>query len=86
MSKLDRLTGPTVPRVIEVATGETTEAAVERFVAVHGRAPASCIVVPTRATEDELPEREAAWAEQQRRLIAAAKSQPKKEEPNGRRS
>jgi hypothetical protein len=82
MAKLDRLTGPALPRVIEVVGDEPVEAAVERFVARHGRAPSSCIIVPARATEDELPECEAAWADQQRRLIAAAKSQPKKEEAN----
>ncbi|MGJ3628505.1 hypothetical protein AB5I41_19045 [Sphingomonas sp. MMS24-JH45] len=85
MSKLDRLTGPMVPRVIEVATDEKTEAAIGRFIAQHGRAPASAIVVPARATDNELPDLERMWAEQQRRLVADARTATNKLKEEGNR-
>ncbi|MFZ5747661.1 MAG: hypothetical protein ACOY45_08360 [Pseudomonadota bacterium] len=83
MAKLDRLTGPALPRVIEVATGETDEDAIGRFIARHGRAPASAIIVPTRATDDELPMLEGQWAEQQRRLVADARTETRKLKEEG---
>ncbi|GAY21198.1 hypothetical protein SFOMI_1733 [Sphingobium fuliginis] len=82
IARLEQGRAAIVPNVVEVATVETDEQAVARFIAQHGRAPSSCIVVPARAAEEELPECETAWADQQRRLIGAAKSQSKKEEPN----
>lgn len=77
-----------VPHVIEVASGETDEQAIGRFVDRHGRTPASCIIVPTRASNDQLADLEAIWAEQQRRLVADARTvtQKLKEEPDARRN
>lgn len=77
-----------VPNVVEVATGETDDEAFARFIAKHRRAPSVCIVIPARATDDELADLEPMWAEQQRRLVADARTETRKlkEEPNGRRN
>ncbi|MFB0874252.1 MULTISPECIES: hypothetical protein [unclassified Sphingobium] len=88
IARLEQGRAAIVPHVIEVATGETDEQAIGRFVARHGRAPASCIVLPARATDDELADLEPLWAEQQRRLVADARTETRKlkEAPNGRRN
>lgn len=88
IARLEQGRAIAVPNVVEVATGETDEQAIGRFVARHGRAPALCIVLPARATDDELADLEPMWAEQQRRLVADARTGTRKlkEEPNGRRN
>lgn len=88
IARLEARRAAVVPNVVEVGTGETDERAIARFVARHGRVPASCIVLPARATDDELPMLESMWADQQRRLVADARTETRKlkEEPNGRRN
>lgn len=88
IARLEQGRAAVVPNVFEVAIGETDEQAIERFVARYGRAPSSYIVVPARATDDELADLEPMWAEQQRRLVADARAATRnlKEEPNGRRN
>lgn len=88
IARLEQGRAAIIPHVIEVASGETDEQAIERFIARQGRAPSSCIVVPARATDDELADLEPMWAEQQRRLVADARTETRrlKEDPNGPRN
>lgn len=68
-----------VPNVVEVAHGETHEEAIVSFIAKHGAAPRSCIVVPMRIAPNQRADREPAWAEMQRKLIADARDKNLKE-------
>ena len=88
IARLEQGRAIAVPNVVEVGSDETDEQAIERFVARYGRAPSSCIVVPARATDDELADLEPMWADQQRRLVADARTQTRKlkEEGNVKRN
>lgn len=79
IARLERGNAAAVPHVFEVAQGETDEQAVARFIAKHGAPPRSCVVVPMRITPDQRADREAAWAEMQRKLIADARDMNLKE-------
>lgn len=79
IARLENGSAAAVPNVVEVAHGETHEDAIERFIAIHGAAPKSCIVVPMRVAAEHADEREAAWAAMQRKLIADARDRRLKE-------
>jgi hypothetical protein len=79
IARLERGNAAAVPHVLEVAHGETDEQAVARFIAKHGAPPRSCIVVPMRIAPNQRSDREPAWAEMQRKLIADARDQRSKE-------
>lgn len=76
LQQFEALYAPVVPNVIE-CDDEDLKSAIARHVERYGRAPPSYVVVPTRCNEAELPELEIQWAELQRNLIEAAKSERK---------
>ncbi|MFN3846524.1 MAG: hypothetical protein ACK4RZ_12000 [Paracoccaceae bacterium] len=75
LAKLEQRRAVAVPNVLEVRHDETDDEACARFIVQHGHAPSNFIVVPTRATDDELSELEPMWADWQRQLIADARDQ-----------
>jgi hypothetical protein len=74
ISKLEQRVFTAVPHVLEIDGDETEAEALARFVERHGSAPTSLIVVPARVSNVELPKAERRWIEQQRRLMANARS------------
>jgi len=80
LAKLEQRRAAGVPNVLEVRFGETDDEALARFIARHGSAAASCIVVPERCGEDDLEQQEQHWAELQRELIAQARAERRKED------
>lgn len=82
IARLEQGRAVAVPNVVEVATAETEGEALARFAAKHGRSAGNVIVMPSRATDDELADLEPMWADQQRRLIADARDARKLKEGN----
>lgn len=75
LSRIERGRASAVPNVVEVATGEADDEAFARFTTKYGRTAGNVIVMPSRATDDELADLEPMWADQQRRLQAEARDQ-----------